>query len=121
MTQEYEFFKDFAGVTKADLEMFKCGGGMKKVKKAEDGIKAKSKKQTSVNQPPKRKVVGNYNIDQGTERIINHGRGYMNDTTRVYTNPVTGKSYPVMVTNGKEEPTTMKQAKEGRTNPRRKK
>jgi hypothetical protein len=30
MTQEYEFFKDFAGVTKADLEMFKCGGKPKK-------------------------------------------------------------------------------------------
>ena len=31
MTQEYEFFKDFAGVTKADLEMFKCGGKKKKM------------------------------------------------------------------------------------------
>lgn len=36
MTQEYEFFKDFAGVTKADLEMFKCGG-KSKVKKGQDG------------------------------------------------------------------------------------
>ena len=36
MTQEYEFFKDFAGVTKADLEMFKCGG-KPKVKKGQDG------------------------------------------------------------------------------------
>lgn len=36
MTQEYEFFKDFAGVTKADLEMFKCGG-KKKVAKDQNG------------------------------------------------------------------------------------
>lgn len=37
MTQEYEFFKDFAGVTKEDLEYLKCGGHMKKVKKGQDG------------------------------------------------------------------------------------
>lgn len=39
MTQEYEFFKDFAGVTKADLEMFKCGGKKKKITKAQNGNK----------------------------------------------------------------------------------
>ena len=38
MTQEYEFYKDFAGVTKEDLEMFKCGGKSKK-KKMENGGK----------------------------------------------------------------------------------
>ena len=43
MTQEYEFFKDFAGVTKADLEMFKCGGTAKKKKKMEEGGKTKKK------------------------------------------------------------------------------
>lgn len=43
MTQEYEFFKDFAGVTKADLEMFKCGGKSKMKKKAEGGTKLQKK------------------------------------------------------------------------------
>lgn len=60
MTQEYEFFKDFAGVTKADLEMFKCGGkSSKKVKKMEEGDLVKKRKtktyQDYVNQfKPKR-------------------------------------------------------------------
>lgn len=44
MTQEYEFFKDFAGVTKADLEIFKCGG---KKKKMAEGAKVDKKKQTT--------------------------------------------------------------------------
>ena len=42
MTQEYEFFKDFAGVTKEDLEQLKCGGRMKK--KAEEGTKLQKNK-----------------------------------------------------------------------------
>lgn len=46
MTQEYEFFKDFAGVTESDLEMFKCGGGMKKSKK-ENGGPLKKKTESS--------------------------------------------------------------------------
>ena len=43
MTQEYEFFKDFAGVTKEDLEMFKCGGKSKMKKKAQGGTKLQKK------------------------------------------------------------------------------
>ena len=43
MTQEYEFFKNFAGVTEADLEMFKCGGKSKMKKKAQKGIKLQKK------------------------------------------------------------------------------
>lgn len=46
MTQEYEFFKDFAGVTKADLEMFKCGGKSKK--KMQKGGKTEEKNDTVV-------------------------------------------------------------------------
>ena len=33
MNNEYEFFKQFAGVTEEDLQAYKCGGKTKKVKK----------------------------------------------------------------------------------------
>lgn len=33
MNSEYEFFKQFAGVTEEDLRAYKCGGKTKKVKK----------------------------------------------------------------------------------------
>ena len=33
MNNEYEFFKQFAGVTEEDLRAYKCGGKTKKVKK----------------------------------------------------------------------------------------
>jgi hypothetical protein len=33
MNNEYEFFKQFAGVTESDLQMYKCGGKSKKVQK----------------------------------------------------------------------------------------
>ena len=33
MNNEYEFFKQFAGVTESDLQVYKCGGKSKKVKK----------------------------------------------------------------------------------------
>ena len=94
MTQEYEFFKDFAGVTKADLEMFKCGGGMKKVKKAATGTKTNKKdtiKKTSDN-----KVNPNFGRHEasyadGTKAYVDksgqtwHGQG--RDGNRFYTRP----------------------------------
>lgn len=33
MNNEYEFFKQFAGVTEEDLQAYKCGGKTKKVQK----------------------------------------------------------------------------------------
>ena len=47
MNNEYEFFKQFAGVTESDLQMYKCGGKSKKVKKDCGGgcaVKMKLKK-----------------------------------------------------------------------------
>lgn len=77
MTQEYEFFKDFAGVTKADLEMFKCGGGMKKKVKKENGGPLKKKKeapktyeQWTQHFAPKQKVADMKDV-QNTYRIMN--------------------------------------------------
>jgi hypothetical protein len=57
MTQEYEFFKDFAGVTKSDLEMFRCGGKSKK-KMQKGGTTPRNKNQV------KYKQTDNY--DEGT-------------------------------------------------------
>lgn len=57
MTQEYEFFKDFAGVTKEDLEQLKCGGRMKKKQSGGELVKKRKTKtyQDYVNQfKPKR-------------------------------------------------------------------
>lgn len=46
MNNEYEFFKQFAGVTEEDLQVYKCGGKTKKVKKdCGGGCAAKMKKQ----------------------------------------------------------------------------
>ena len=42
MTEEYNFFKDFAGVTESDLEALKCGGKMK-AKKDQGGALALGK------------------------------------------------------------------------------
>ena len=74
MTQEYEFFKDFAGVTKADLEMFKCGG-KSKVKKGQGGVKTeakRSKPQTTILNDDKdnRTIARKYNYSDGTSTTI---------------------------------------------------
>ena len=60
MTQEYEFFKDFAGVTKEDLEQLKCGGRMKKKQSGGELVKKRKTKtyQDYVNQFKPKKDAG---------------------------------------------------------------
>ena len=62
MNNEYEFFKQFAGVTESDLQMYKCGGKSKKVQKdCGGGCAAKIKKHEEGGVQKKKY---NYDIEQ---------------------------------------------------------
>lgn len=73
MTQEYEFFKDFAGVTKADLEMFKCGGKSKK--KMENGGKTKQKNDTTIYQKVEPRWGGHAGVDTTYTKVVKTPNG----------------------------------------------
>lgn len=63
MNNEYEFFKQFAGVTEEDLHAYKCGGKTKKVKKdCGGGCATKIKKH-------KQGGAQKYNIEQPASTI----------------------------------------------------
>lgn len=115
MTQEYEFFKDFAGVTKADLEMFKCGGKKMKVKKGEAGVKTEKKR---VQSKSTSKVVKQIDDDQEKQYVIDRGKGFVPDTTKVTNNPAIGKNSYEIKTNGRWSPIDKSRITKGRQNPR---
>ena len=81
MTQEYEFFKDFAGVTEADLEMFKCGG---KKKKMEIGGKTKKYIEQKVSKEPLREDTTYRRVEKNGQYIketekASHSKGVGRD------------------------------------------
>ena len=73
MTQEYEFFKDFAGVTKADLEMFKCGGKSKK--KMQKGGKTKEKNDTIIYRNVEPRWGGAAGVDTTYTKVVHGPKG----------------------------------------------
>lgn len=115
MTQEYEFFKDFAGVTKADLEMFKCGG---KKKMANGGTTSTPKKKVQTKSPQKQTNTYVPSKDEGEadSLYIGKDRG-KNHMTRELN---TGNMKMMYTKNGKPSNATewnknMKNAKTRRT------
>ena len=115
MTQEFEFFKDFAGVTKADLEMFKCGG---KKKMAEGGTASNPKKKLQ-NKAPQRQTntyVPSTDEGQADSLYIGKDRGRNHMTRQLNT----GNMKMMYTKNGKpstaaEWNKNMKNAKTRRT------
>ena len=112
MTQEYEFFKDFAGVTKADLEMFKCGGKKRKME-AGGTAEMKNKKKNTTNTPPVRRNLGIMSDTQVGVEFRYPGTKQPNDTILKETRP-DGKVSHTRLRNGKEVPSNAKEYKEGR-------
>ena len=114
MTQEYEFFKDFAGVTKADLEMFKCGGGMKKKKMEAGGTtEMKNKKKNTTNTSPVRRNLGIMSDTQVGVEFSYPGTKQPKDTMLREVRP-DGKVNHTRLRNGSEVPSNAKEYKEGR-------
>ena len=118
MTQEYEFFKDFAGVTKEDLEMFKCGGkSSKKVKKMEPGGNVNKKKvQTKSPQRQTNTYVPSKDEGQADSLYLRQDRGKNYMTKELNT----GNMKMMYTKNGKPSNVTewnknMKNAKTRRT------
>lgn len=116
MTQEYEFFKDFAGVTKADLEMFKCGGKKKKMENGGTTSTPKKKVQAKSQQRQTNTYVPSKDEGEADSLYIgkDKGRNYM---TRELN---TGNMKMMYTKNGKPSNATewnknMKNAKTRRT------
>lgn len=110
MTQEYEFFKDFAGVTDADLEMFKCGGkSSKKVKKMEPGGNVNKKKQAAPNVVTKTE----HNWDEGQTANIHKYPGTKQPADTIVRNDGKNPSY-YRYANGKTKPASKVDFEKGR-------
>lgn len=107
MTQEYEFFKDFAGVTKADLEMFKCGG---KKKKMAEGAKVDTKKANQPGVKTKKDKIWDENEEANIHSYPN-SRPKQDPDTIVH-NTVTNEYY--RYANGKTKPATKTDFEKGR-------